>query len=125
MHVVGVDLSANMMEKALAKGYESIHQRDISKDDIGECLGKFDALVSVGVFGEWVSAERRLDALLPALKSSCRLGITMETEHSDLDAVSSILKSHGFSILMSARGPGWHDPQYPPEDYFFVIASRD
>jgi len=50
--------------------------------------------------------------------------VTSEIEHTDLKAVLKILKAGGFQIISSRPGPGLRHPEYPPEDYYYILARR-
>jgi SAM-dependent methyltransferase len=122
--VTGYDISEKMLEKAKAAGYKETFAGNLLLDDL-PWRDAYGALISVGALGEWVPPEDVVPKLLPLLKRSGALfGVTSEIEHTDLKAVLKILKAGGFQIISSRPGPGLRHPEYPPEDYYYILARR-
>lgn len=73
LHVVGVDASAGMLEKAKEKeSYEELHELFLGRPDTfpKEFHGRFEAITAAGILAEGHLDNNVFDEMLIALKES-------------------------------------------------------
>jgi predicted TPR repeat methyltransferase len=119
----GVDLSREMLELAVDKEYADVYTGDVLVDTLPWKF-EFDALVSVGVIGEWVPAIPLLERTIVHLAESSVIALSLATTHSDPRAIADFLDGKGFGITHLSKQLGLNHPVYEEEHYYYLVASR-
>jgi predicted TPR repeat methyltransferase len=119
----GLDLSSEMLDLASSKGYEEVFAGNILSVEL-PWREPFDAMISVGVIGEWIPAIPLLRRSLKYMADDSIIAMTLEVEHSDIDPVAKYLESEGYRVLHIVEKLGVEHPLYDEEFYFFLLASR-
>lgn len=123
-HVVdGIDISREMLQKSKELGY-----RNSSKQNIVHKINlkdKYDALISVGVFGEYVPPVLALQRALPYLKQRAVVAFTTEKTCTPLGEVFDVLLQHKFINPTSLEQAVYEEESnLIPQRYYYVTAMR-
>jgi predicted TPR repeat methyltransferase len=115
-HLTGVDLSANMLEKAAARGvYDALEQADVA-DFLGASTGPYDAVVAADVFGYVGALDEVFRLLALRMPAGGAFAFTVEESqdgelvlrpslryaHSEA-ALRRLARQHGFAVLALER----------------------
>ncbi len=119
----GVDLSREMLELAVEKGYADVYAGDVLVDTLPWKF-EFDALVSVGVIGEWVPAIPLLGRTIVHLAGSSVIALSLATTHCDPHDIADFLAGYGFRVAHLSKQLGLNHPVYEEEHYYYLVASR-
>lgn len=94
-HLTGVDLSANMLEKAAARGvYDTLEQSDVA-DFLGESSAQYDAVVAADVFGYVGALDEVFRLLALRMPAGGALAFTVEeSEEGELVLRPSLRYAH-------------------------------
>jgi predicted TPR repeat methyltransferase len=123
-HVLyGVDLSREMLDLAVEKGYADVYAGDVLVDTL-PWKSEFDVLISVGVIGEWVPAIPLLERTIVHLAESSVIALSLETMHSDPHGIADFLAGNGFRVAHLSKQLGLNHPVYEEELYYYLVASR-
>ena len=119
----GLDLSSEMLDLALSKGYEEVFPGNFLSTEL-PWHQPFDAMISVGVIGEWVPAIPLLQRSIKYMADESLLAMTLEVEHSDFDPIANFLESEGYRVVHVLEKLGLEHPLYDVEMYFYLLAGR-
>jgi 2-polyprenyl-3-methyl-5-hydroxy-6-metoxy-1,4-benzoquinol methylase len=121
--VDGVDFSKEMLRKATRHGYRELLCADLRQEKIEFFLpGRtYDAIVSVGVYGDFVEPQW-FSSVLPMLSPNAVVALAGRTN--DLLPVKEILEKEGFEIVAEERGIAHYTIVYSPVEYIYIIAKR-
>lgn len=123
-HVVtGVDISARMAERALAKGYSSVRILDATAVEL-PWRQEFDACICVGLLGEWIRPETLLPKLLKVLRHDATIGLTLERQNAAPEYVVALLQDEGFTVCRQEDGVGFRRFMCSTIRYHYIIAER-
>jgi len=127
----GVDFSANMFEKARQRGYRNlvcanISQKDVARavwDDLGN-EKKYSALVSVGVYSDFIS-QFNLPFIFDLADEHTVVAVAGREDN--LCLVPSILNARGFEVVHQENGVAhyvYSDNQDTGNFFSFSFNSR-
>ena len=123
--VDGVDISREMLKKTKERGY-----RDAWKQNIVHGIDlkdrKYDALISVGVFGEYVPPVLALQRALPYLRQRAVVAFTSEKTTTNLDDVLDVLRQYRFIDHTPIERAVYREKKSNliPQDYYYITAVR-
>ena len=123
--VDGVDISREMLKKTKERGY-----RDTWKQNIVHGIDlrdrKYDALISVGVFGEYVPPVLALQRALPYLRQRAVVAFTSEKTSTNLDDVFHVLRQHRFIDHTPLERAVYNEKKANliPQTYYYITAVR-
>lgn len=120
----GIDIAEEMLRYAPEKGYRSTKIHNIATTAYAP-EKKYDAVVSWGVFGEWVPTEIGVKNAIPAIKECGVIGFSAEREKTDLERTTALLEREGFSILTVDATKEIKNVQGIADvAYYYVVAVR-
>ncbi len=125
-HIIdGVDISKEMLRKAKERGYQTTSNQNIVHG-INLKDRKYDALISVGVFGEYVPPVLALQHALPYLKQRAVVAFTTEKTSTCLDEVFDTLAQHRFIYHTPLEQAVYQEKKSNliPQNYYYVTAVR-
>ncbi len=123
--VDGVDISREMLKKTKERGYrETWKQNIVHGIDLKD--RKYDALISVGVFGEYVPPVLALQRALPYLRQRAVVAFTSEKTSTDLDDVLDVLRQYRFIDHTPVERAVYNEKRANliPQDYYYITAVR-
>jgi hypothetical protein len=112
-----------MLEIASRSGYKELLKADVTSEPL-PWFRSFDAAVSVGVLGEWIPSALVVRKLLGTLKQQALVGLGMEVTHTNANDICTELEAAEFAIIECLNEEGLRHPEYPTEDYFYLVAQR-
>ncbi len=123
--VDGVDISPGMLGKTKERGYRTAWQQNIVHG-INTRERQYDALISVGVFGEYVPPVLALQHALPHLKQRAVVAFTTEKTSTYIDDVFDVLWRHRFihHTPLEQAVYGERKACLAPQMYYYVTAAR-
>ena len=121
--VTGIDISARMAQRALAKGYSSVRILDATAVEL-PWRREFDACICVGLLGEWIRPETLLPNLLKVLRHDATIGLTLEHQNAAPGYVVTLLRDEGFTVCRQEAGVGFRRFMCSTIRYHYIIAER-
>lgn len=121
--VAGVDISARMGQKALAKGYESVHVLDVTAAGL-PWRQEFDGCVCVGLLGEWIRADALVPQLLNVLREKAVIGLTLDSATESREVMLEMLRAFGFNLCWQKTGIGFRKFLCSTIRYHYIVAER-
>ncbi len=121
--VDGIDISTEMMKYAQNRGYNSTELHNIATNPYRPET-TYDCVISFGIFGDYVPAEKGLEHCLTALKEKAILGFSVEKHWRNIQATHQLLKSRGFIIAAEEEHRIEESDTLASADYCFLVAVR-
>src|SRR3989338_11277415 len=125
-HIVdGVDISREMLKKTKERGYRDTWKQNIVHG-INPDERTYDALISVGVFGEYVPPVLALQRALPYLRQRGVVAFTTEKTSTNLDDVFDVLRRHRFVDHTPLEQAVYNERKANliPQTYYYITAVR-